>query len=138
MVRKNSNIDFPKLMPKGMIIGLSASISTTILGSCIGAWLLHSERIAEENLGYITLLILLLSSVTGGLLTIQTVKTKRLLSCLVFGGIYLLSLLALTALFWGGSYSGVGESALVVFSGVLSVALIGAKGKTTTRKRRRK
>jgi putative membrane protein (TIGR04086 family) len=85
MVRKNPNIEFPKLMPKGMIIGLSASICTTILGSCIGAWLLHSERIAEENLGYITLLILLLSSVTGGLLTIQTIKTKRLLSCLVFG-----------------------------------------------------
>ncbi len=115
-------------IPKGIGVGLAVSIATTMIGSAVGAWLLVSEKTSENSLGYIALILLLLSSILGALATVGIVKEKRVPVCLLSGVIYLLSLLAVTALFFGGTYGGVGESALVVLGGALSVALLGLKG----------
>ena len=126
------------VIPIGLGIGLAISIVTTLLGTAIGAWLISSEKIGEGSTGYITVLILLLSSILGAWFAIQTIKQNRLLFCLSSGGIYFLTLLAITALFFGGMYSGVGESALVISAGAFSVALLGLREQKRTKKRKKK
>lgn len=123
---------------KGVGIGLAVSIVITIVGVAIGAWLLATEKVGEGNYGYITVFLLLLSSILGAFAATKLVKEKRMPICLSVGVAYFLSLLAITALFFGGTYSGVGESALVILGGVLSVALLGINGKKRTKKIKRK
>jgi len=58
--------------------------------------------------------------------------------CLFAGGTYMLSLLAINALFFQGTYSGVGESALVILAGVMSVAVLGLKSDKKIKRRIKK
>lgn len=122
-------------IPKGIGIGLIVSITCTILGAAITAWLLVSEKLGEGSVGYITVILLLLSSILGAFTAFSFVKQKRVPVCLIAGSVYFLSLLAMNALFFHGMYGGVGESALVVLAGCLSVAILGLKeGKKQRRK----
>lgn len=123
------------IIPKGISIGLIVSMACTILGAAITAWLLVSEKLGEGSIGYITVILLLLSSILGAFTSFSFVKRKRVPICLIAGSVYFLSLLAMNALFFRGMYGGVGESALVVFAGCLSVAILGlTEGKKTKRK----
>lgn len=125
-------------IPKGIAIGLAASLTSTLIGTAIAAGLLASEKIGEGSLGYIALTLLLLSSILGALVSVMIIRQKRLPICLISGGAYLLSLLAINALFYQGTYSGTGESAMVILAGALSVAIIGVTGgKKTIKKRKR-
>ena len=137
VAKQSARLNIGKI-PKGIGLGLTASIAITVAGAAIGAWLLSSEKIGEGNAGYITVTVLLLSSVAGSLVAVQLIKEKRVPVCLIIGGSYLLSLLAITALFFGGTYSGVGESALVILAGALSVALLGLRGSKSSIKTRRR
>lgn len=136
-VKQTAQFNINKMV-KGIGLSLLASIFVTIIGAVVGAWLLSAEKIAMENARFITVVILLLSSIFGALLAVSVIKEKRVPVCLISGAAYFLSMLAITALFFEGTYSGVGESALVVFAGVFSVALLGLKGEKRTNKRRRK
>ena len=124
-------------LPKGLVVGLAVSIGTTLIGSAVSAWLFHSEKIGEGSIGYVTLILLFLSAALGAIAAVGLIGQKRLVICLSAGGIYLLFLLAITALFFGGTYSGVGESVLVVMAGVLSVALLSIKGNKKPKRKRR-
>ena len=126
VTRRSSQLDIG-ILAKGVGIGAVVSIMTTILGSAICAWLLASETIGESSIGYITVTLLLLSSIVGAFTAVCTIKRNRVPVCIISGGIYLLSLLTINALFFQSTYSGVGESALMVFAGVLSVAILGLK-----------
>lgn len=125
-------------IPKGIGVGLAASIASTIVGSVIAAWLIGTEKIGEGSIGYITMVLLLLSSITGAVVSFGIIKQKRLPVCLFAGGTYVLSLLAINALFFQGTYSGVGESALVILAGVMSVAVLGLKSDKKIKRRIKK
>ena len=136
MVRKQSA--WLHKLPKSLGISMIVSVGSALVGSAVGAWLLSLEKIEEGNIGYITMILLLVSSFLGALVATRLLNEKRMLVCLCAGGVYLLSLLGITALFFGGIYSGVGESALVILAGVLSVALIALKGNKSAKKRIKK
>lgn len=136
MVRKQSA--WLHKLPKSLGFSMIVSVGSALVGSAVGAWLLSLEKIEEGNIGYITMILLLVSSFLGALVATRLINEKRMLVCLCAGSVYLLSLLGITALFFGGIYSGVGESALVILAGVLSVALIALKGNKSTKKRIKK
>ena len=136
MVRKQSG--WLHKLPKSLGISMIVSVGSALIGSAVGTWLLSSEKIEERNIGYITMILLLVSSFLGALVATRLINEKRMLVCLCAGGVYLLSLWGITALFFGGIYSGVGESALVILAGVLSVALIALKGNKSAKKRIKK
>ena len=126
------------VMPKGIGISWGTSIAITFLGAAVSAWLLVSEKIGESNLGYVTAILLLLSSVAGALVASSVIRQNRLLVCLISGSVYFLSLLAINALFFHGVYFGVGESALLILAGSLSISLLGVNsGKKPKRKKRK-
>ena len=129
--KKNGNI------AKGIGIGLVVSLLCTVLGSAIAAWVLATEKIGEGSVGYVAVILLLLSSMFGALASSTCIQQKRLPVCLLSGGVYLLLLFGINVLFFQGAYRGVGESALVILAGVLSVAVLGLKGDKRPKKQRK-
>lgn len=116
-------------LPKSIIIGGITSICCTIMGTCIGAWLLASEKIGENSDNYLALSILLLSSVAGSLISMRMAQDKHTIVGISVGLVYFLALLGIAAVFFRGSYNGVGESALVIGSGIFSSVLLGIKNR---------
>lgn len=114
-------------IPIGVGIGVLISLLITILGATVVAWLILTGRIAEGNIGYGSIVILLLSSGIGAYTAWKLIKHQRLLVCMVQSAVYYLVLLGCTALFFGGQYQGMGVTALVVLAGCGSVILLGLR-----------
>lgn len=116
-------------MPVGIAIGWEISIAVTLVGSVLVAKLISDEILQSTAIGYGVMLILLLASVLGAVVSIAKVQRRRLQVCLLSGAVYYASLLACTALFFGGQYQGMGVTALVVLAGVGTVVLLGCREK---------
>ena len=119
-------------MPKGLAVGTLSAVAMTLAGCLVVSYLVDRQWLVWDSIGYAVLVILLLSAWTAAALASGMVKRQRLMVCLMAGGCYLLSLLAATALFFGGRYSGVGETGLLILCG----SLLGVF--TPTRRKNRK
>lgn len=117
-------------IPMGILLGLSVSILITLVGAAVAAWMISGELTGQETLGYLSAGILLLASAAGSIVAAGRIKRMRVQSGLLSGLSYYLFLLAMTALFFGGQYQGMGVTALMVALGCTSGALVGLKGKT--------
>lgn len=105
--------------PAGLLWGGLSSVGTTLIGAVIAAKMIEKGIMDWNNAGYAVLVILVLSSWIGAMVTAGKIKRRRLVMCLSSGMIYFLSLLVSTALFFGGQYHGVAETALLVLCGSL-------------------
>lgn len=103
--------------------GLTSLLLTMIL-SAILAKMVETEALAQRNIGYGVMILLLISSFLGAAAAQGRVKHQRLLVCILSGCVYFLLLLGITALFFGGQYSGMGVTALLVFGGAGTAALL--------------
>lgn len=115
-------------IPAGIGIGLLVSIVITLAGSALTAYLIHGESVPEEGMGYGILLTLLLSAIAGAWISVGRIQRLRMQMCMLSGLCYYLTLLSMTALFFGGQYSGMGVTALVVLGGCGTVAILGTIG----------
>lgn len=122
-------------MPTGLALGGVLSLGVTVGLSLVTAKLVDAGTLAEESIGYAALVILMLSSGLGSWLAVAKIKRQRLAVCMLSGLIYYGLLLCMTALFFGGQYTGMGVTALAVAGGVLVVCLLGT-GQGRSRKRR--
>lgn len=114
-------------MPAGFALGVSASLLITVLGAALIAKLVDRETIGEGSIGYGILIVMILASWLGSLVSYGRIKRRRAVVCLAAGGIYFLVLLSFTALFFGGEYSGVGVTALLIFCGSMLAVLPGLR-----------
>lgn len=114
-------------MPGGLAVGGGVSLGVTLLLSAVLAWLVHRETIAMENIGYGILVLLLMASFLGAETAFGRIRRQRLLVCGLSGLIYFALLLSITALFFGGQYSGVGVTALLILAGSGAAALLGLR-----------
>lgn len=114
--------------PAGIGLGLLVSMTVTLGGAAILAWLISGERMGEGVIGYGAMVILLLSSLLGALLAANRIKRLRVQMCLISGAAYYLTLLAITALFFGGQYQGMGVAAIMVLLGCGTASLVGLRG----------
>lgn len=125
-------------MPGGLAIGGLVSGALTIALAGLTGKMVDMGTVPEEGIGYLALAILLLSSGAGAAVAARRIKRQRLAVCLMAGVVYYLFLLGLTALFFGGQYTGMGVTALAVLAGSGAVALTGAgQGRREKRHRRR-
>lgn len=115
-------------IPSGIGIGLLLSMVITLVGAALTAYLVYKESIPEEGMGYGILLTLLFSAAVGAWVAVKRIQRLRMQMCMLSGLSYYLTLLAMTALFFGGQYSAVGITALVVLGGCGTVAILGAGG----------
>ncbi len=120
-------------LPLGICIGIIVSLIVSLLGAAISAWMITSEAIGENSIPYAAMVIMTAASLIGALVAAWLVKGKRLILCAVTGAGYYLSLLAGTALFFGGRYHGLGISALAVVIGCAAAIFVGIKGKKGTK-----
>lgn len=112
-------------MPMGLAMGGALSMGVTVLLAMITAKLADTGTVGEEYIGYAAVIILLLSSALGAWLAAAKIKRQRLVVCIASGVIYYGLLVCLTAVFFGGTYVGMGVTALVVAGSNLTVSLLG-------------
>ena len=125
-------------IPAGLALGVATALAVTGIGAGVGAWAVLRGMISEKVIGYLAMVILLLSSAAGAAVAAGTIQRLRGQMCLAAGGGYLLSLLAVTAVFFGGQYQGMGVTALMVLCGSVLVILLAPGGKNRAGCRRRK
>ena len=104
-------------IPVGLGWGVLVSMTATLTGAAIAAKLIEREVLSWAQSGYAVLVILLLSAWMGAMVSAGKIKRRRVAICFASGAIYLLMLMCITALFFGGRYSGVGETALLILCG---------------------
>ncbi len=117
-----------KSIPMGLAIGWVVSMALTLTAAVILTYLVLNETMQESVIGAAGMVVLPLSAALGALTSASMVKRRWMQICIGAGGIYFLTLLGMTALFFGGQYSGVGVSALLIFCAVAVVGALGLKG----------
>lgn len=125
-------------MPAGLAVGSLAALGITFVGSALAGYLVSSERLPESAIGWCAMVILLVSSVLSAAVAVRKIKHRRVYVCALSGVIYYGVLLAMTALFFGGQYQGMGVTALVVLAGCGIVVLLGLRGEKGGKYRKRK
>lgn len=106
-------------MPTGLAWGAMSSLGVVLLGTAITAKLIDSEIIKWSDSGYLILVTLILAAWLGGMISFRKIKRQRVAVCMMSGTLLFLLLMVITALFFGGQYSGVGETALLILCGSL-------------------
>ena len=128
MVRNKKVTGTAASIPVGLCIGTAAALVVTLVGALVAAWLIETEKIGEEAIGYCSMVILMAASMLGAFTAQALIKHQRLIICAAAGACYYLTLLAMTALFFGGQYTGMGVTALVIAGGTAVIILLGLKG----------
>ena len=113
-------------IPVGLLWSGLVSLGITILGSAVAAWLVLNRRISPDGVGYCAMGILLLASIAGAVTAIRKIKRLRFQMSMAAGAVYYGCLVVITALFFGGAYHGLGVTALLIFGGCGTVALMGS------------
>ena len=116
-------------IPLGLSLGLALSILITLAGAALIAYLMLKESVPENAVGYTSMIVLALASMAGSWLAAARIKRLRVQICMIAGACYYIFLLACTAMFFGGEYTGMGITAIIVFLSSAVVASIGVFGK---------
>lgn len=116
-----------KSIPAAIGIGALISLLTMIIGTAVMTLLLANQTIEENTVGYGVLLVIILSVVIGSTVSILLARSRVLIVSLCTALTFALVLLAMTAMFFGGQYSGVPVTLLVMAGSAISVALIAGK-----------
>lgn len=127
-------------IPYGLAIGAVISMLVTVLISAIGAHLIISEMLPQEQIGYCSITALLAGAILGAMTAAGKVKHRKLVVCLLSGLVYFCILLATTALFFGGQYQGMGVTFITIGLGSVAAALItnrDSKSKPIQRRRKK-
>lgn len=111
-------------IPAGLAVGALISILVTVGICVIGGWMIGCEMMEQNKIGYCSITALLASSILGSMVASKKVQRKRLLITLVSGGIYYAVLVAITIIFFDGSFQGMGVTFITVLVGVLVSALL--------------
>ena len=127
-------------IPAGIAMGVGAALAVTAAGSAASAWAILRGFVPEGRIGYYSMTILVLSAVAGSAVAAGSVQRLRAQMCLAAGVGYYLCLLAMTALFFGGRYHGMGVTGVMVFCGSVLVILLapGSKNRAGSRRRRKR
>ena len=120
----NSNKGRATTMPVGFAWGGAVSLVITFLSAAVLAWMISSEKIRQSQIGYGVMVILVISAFSGAKTASVKIQRRHLMVSIGAGVIYQLLLLAMTALFFGGQYSGVGESTILIMCGCLLAFLL--------------
>ena len=123
-------------MPIGVLAGGAWAFAGTMLTSAVLAKLVDMEIIPQDKIGYGIMVLLLLCAFLGANEACRRVKRQYLIVSAISAGFYYSMLLSVTALFFGGQYSVMGVTAVLVLCGSL-LAVFLRSGNREGRKRRK-
>lgn len=107
----------------GLFWGGVISALITILMSVITAKIIQSEIIREGKVGYCIMLILFLAAYSGAIVSCKQIKRRFLMVSVSSAFIYILLLMMVTALFFGGEYTEILPASLIIFAGSICAFL---------------
>lgn len=103
-------------MPAGIGMGVGISYGIMLLSAAVLAWLILTQRVGEEVIGWGSMLILAISAALGSLTAWTRIRHRRLfVTAVTAAGYY--AVLLVTALAFGGGFSGMGATAGMVVLG---------------------
>ncbi len=103
-------------MPAGIGLGIGICGLVTLVGAVILAWLVSTERVGEQNVGWGCMAIQSAAALAGSLSAWTAIRHKRLMvTGLTAAGYY--GLLLVMALAFGGGLTGMGMTAAMVALG---------------------
>lgn len=112
-------------LPVGILSGGITGLAISVAGAMLAGKLLDKEWIPLGAVGPAAMGIVLLSGFFGAQMAWNRVRRQRAAVCFGAGGSLYLMLLAMTALFFGGRYSGMGTVGLMALAGSGCVVLQG-------------
>ena len=124
-------------IPAGLGVGLLVGLTVTIAGAALTAWLIATEKIGEGSASYAAMLILALASAVDALSAVYLIQKQRLQVSMLSGVCYYLTLLGMTALFFGGQYQGMVVPAIIVLGVCAVIAFLPTKNSPVRVKRKR-
>lgn len=104
-------------MPIGLTIGTAICILLTVLISIVISKLISAEKMEWNQVGYGIMIMLLIASIAGAKTACTIIRRRKLIICASIGGLYWLSLLVITALFFDGQFSGMWVTGLIILCG---------------------
>lgn len=123
-------------IPMGLAMGVITSLGTMLAGTIVCSMMIEQELLKWEKSGYAIMVILIISSWLGVATASARVKRRKLMICTTTGITYFLALLVLGALFFGGQYNGVGETALLIICGTILGIMTGTPTKPKRKRRK--
>ena len=124
MMVNQKNTGTAKSIPVGLAYGWLAEIFCMMLCCAVLSVLVVGGKLKWEMSGYGIMVMLMLCSYIGASVSSDMVKRRKLVICLVSGGLYILTLIGIMTLFFGAQYSAVGTSSLLILGGSLLSALV--------------
>jgi len=125
-------------VPGGLALSAGISIGITLLLSGILAKLMDIQKLTWEQAGYWIMAMLFLSAFAGAKSAVGTVRRRRMAVSVMSGALYWGCLLCITALFFGGKFDAVPETALIIIAGSGCAAMISAPETRPGRNKKRK
>lgn len=120
-------------IPGGLALSGAVSMGITLLVSILLAKFLGSQRISWEQAGYWIMAMLFVAALAGGKAGIAAIRRQRLAVSAMCGLLYWGLLLCLTALFFGGNFNAVPETALIIIAGSGCAAMVSLPHKKVRR-----
>ena len=124
-------------MPAGVGIGILISMVIMIIGAAVLTFLIASGKIPEDGYGFGVMLTQFLAAGLGALTAMVLVKHRKLMVCGLTAGGYFLALLSICALFFGGEYTGIGTTFVLVLAGGAAAAVLSLREQKSSGKRRK-
>ena len=122
-------------MAAGLALGAGTSMLISLSVAALWAYLIVSEKMSPDTVGYCAMITLALASAGGSWVAAATIKHRWLPVCLGVGGIYYGLLAGIMILFFGGQFQGMFVTALMVLAGSGCVALLGLRSKNKHHKK---
>ena len=122
-------------IPLGLTMAATISLGITVVSAAAIAYFLNAEKLTWTQAGYWIMGMLFAASFIGGKIAYAAVKRQRLIISMLSGLIYWGLLLCTTALFFGGNYEAVGETAGIILAGTCSANLLTLKKTNHFRKK---
>ena len=122
-------------VPVGLTLAAAVSMSVTALISGGIAYFLSAEKMTWIQAGYWIMGMLFAASFLGGKSAYAAIRRQRLAVSALSGLVYWALLLSITALFFGGNYEAVGETAGIILAGTGCAGLLTPKKGNHNRKK---
>lgn len=117
-------------VPTGIALGLAINWVITIGLTALSATLILSDRGGEGLLALMAVGTLLVATFCGTLVASRKTGSRRMLVCLISGGVYFISLAGVNALLFEGRYQGFLPALLTIIGCSLLTGLVGLERKS--------
>lgn len=127
-------------IPAAVGVGTVISTIVMLIGAIVITLLVSNELISDQSMDYGVLALTMLSAILGCSVSNVVAKRRLLIVSVCTAVTFLLVLISITAIFYGGQYSAIPVTALVILGGGVSSVLIIGKTiyKTKTNYKRAK